>query len=107
MPASRNGTAVAAYQMLGRMRSVPCDGVSGDGMLRAAYPKTPKCGCPSKSTAIIRAPELGFRNLTAGVDMQIWRVFVRSLFLCLFGGVAAVSAQLPAVKTDPLRPAQA
>jgi hypothetical protein len=38
--------------------------------------------------------------------MQFSRVFVWSLFLCLFGGVAVVSAQLPAVKTDPLHPAQ-
>jgi carboxypeptidase Q len=38
--------------------------------------------------------------------MQIWRVFAWSFFLSLFGAVAVVSAQLPAVKTDPLHPTQ-
>jgi carboxypeptidase Q len=88
------------------MRSVACGVLAGGGILLGSISQNPDIRMRAVGAAIIRALKIRFRNSVVGASMQILRVLVWSFFLCLFGGRAEVSAQLPTVKTDPLHPTQ-
>src|ERR1700675_3582336 len=100
--------------MAQQSRRTRCSGecVRRPGMRWAVAPccgsisQKPGIRIPAEQSCYNPRAKVNFRNLAVGVDMQIFRVLLWSFFLCLFGCVAMVSAQLPAVKTDPLQPAQ-